>query len=104
MSAVVPVDVRRRAMNWRRGGSFSARRRRDGWLLVAPTLVAVLALGVFPLLYSLVLSFRRWDLQVVGRPFVGLATYGAAIRDERVWASLLNTVTIMVVGVGAEFL
>lgn len=103
MSAAVPVDVRERATIRRRRGTFAGRRRRDGWLLVAPTLVAVLALGVFPLLYSLLLSFRRWDLQVPGQPFVGLANYGTALADGRVWASLQNTLLITVVGVGLEF-
>ncbi|MBA3415376.1 MAG: sugar ABC transporter permease [Chloroflexia bacterium] len=80
-----------------------AGRRRTGWLMVAPAVVAILALGLFPLLFSLVLSFRRWDLQVPGQPFVGLANYGAALTDSRLWAAMGNTLVITVVGVAVQF-
>jgi multiple sugar transport system permease protein len=67
--------------------------------------VAIIALlSIFPLLFSIVLSFIRWDLQTQERPFVFLKNYADAIMDPRVWAALKNTVLIMGVGVGLEFL
>ena len=87
-----------------RGGTLAARQRRQGWLMVAPSVVLILGLGIFPLLYSLWLSFVRWDLQVREHPFVGLANYAAAVADPRVWSSLAVTLGLMVVGVGVEFL
>src|SRR5204863_4621117 len=50
------------------------------------------------------LSFVRWDLQEKEHTFVGLANYGTAIADPRIWAGLKNTLLIVVAGVGLEFL
>jgi multiple sugar transport system permease protein len=77
-------------------------RRREAWLLVAPTVVAVLGIGIYPLLYSLTLSFRRWNLQDKTHPFVGLDNYSEALRDDRVWAALKNTLMLSVGGVAIE--
>ena len=71
--------------------------------MVAPTVLVILALGIFPLLYSLALSFQRRDLQHPGTDqFVGLANYQAALLDGRVWASMANTLLFVVVGIGLE--
>lgn len=98
-----PIAKTRRYPVERPRRSLHAARRRTGWFMVAPAVVAILALGLFPLLYSLVLSFRRWDLQVPGTPFVGLANYGAGLVDPRFWGAIANTVLIAGVGVALQF-
>jgi multiple sugar transport system permease protein len=83
--------------------SFVSRRRLEGWLLVLPALLLILALSIFPLISSLALSFQRWDLQVQEHPFVGLQNYRDALADLRVWGALQNTVLIVVAAVTLEF-
>jgi multiple sugar transport system permease protein len=83
--------------------SFASRRRLEGWLLVLPALLLILALSIFPLISSLALSFQRWDLQVQEHPFVGLQNYRDALADLRVWGALQNTVLIVVAAVTLEF-
>lgn len=87
-----------------RGASFVARRRVEGWLLVVPAIVLILALSIFPLVQSLLLSFQRWDLQSQERPFIGLQNYRDALFDDRVWGALQNTGIIVVAAVALEFL
>ena len=36
------------------------------WLLVAPAVLLILALSIYPLLFSLVVSFINYDFQVPG--------------------------------------
>ncbi len=87
-----------------RARTFSAHQRRTGWWLVAPTLVAILALSVFPLLYSLTLSFQRRDLQHPNEDrFVGLGNYAAALLDPRVHGAMFNTVLLVVLGIALQF-
>jgi multiple sugar transport system permease protein len=83
--------------------SFASRRRLEGWLLVLPALLLILALSIFPLISSLALSFQRWDLQVQEHPFVGLQNYRDALADPRVGGALQNTVLIVVAAVTLEF-
>jgi multiple sugar transport system permease protein len=85
-------------------GGFSAagRDRAVAWAMVAPSALVILAFSVFPLLYSLTLSFLRWDMQSEDHPFVGLANYAAALTDPRVWGALVNTLIVVVGGVGIE--
>jgi multiple sugar transport system permease protein len=86
------------------GLSYAAKRRVEGWILVLPALLSILALSVFPLLSSLRLSFQRWDLQSQDRPFIGLQNYRDALFDPRVGAALENTGLIVFSAVGLEFL
>jgi multiple sugar transport system permease protein len=72
--------------------------------MAAPTIVAVLAVGIFPLLYSFALSFQRRDLQSPGSDgFIGLANYAAALVDQRVLGSMFNTILLVVVGITLQF-
>lgn len=87
------------------GGGLDGRKRREGWLMALPAVVLLGGLGLFPLLYSLTLSFRRWDLQSRddSYPFIGFENYVDALRDDRVWAALQNTGIILVAAVAIEF-
>jgi multiple sugar transport system permease protein len=85
------------------GGTYAGRRRRTGWLLVAPAIVAIAALGLYPLLYSLTISFRRWDLQTPAHPFLGLDNYAQALTDARIWGALQNTLIVVGAGVALQF-
>ena len=83
----------------------AARDRRVGWWMVVPTLVAILALSIFPLLYSLSLSFQRRDLQHPNDDqFLGLANYAAGLVDPRVHTAMFNTILLVVLGITLQFL
>jgi len=72
--------------------------------MVSPTIGVILALSIFPLLYSLVLSFQRRDLQHPNEDqFVGLANYAAALVDPRVLIAMTNTLLLVVVGIAIQF-
>lgn len=54
------------------------------WLLLAPALLFVAGMALFPLGYSLVLSFREWKLarSSVAGDFVGLSNYANLLTDD----------------------
>ncbi len=88
-----------RDVPWRRGG---LRDRHLKYLLVLPAVVVVFATAIYPLIDSLVLSFRRWDL---GRsnepgPFVWFDNYEWALFCEPAfWNSVLVTAVYTVLTV-----
>lgn len=61
------------------------------WLL--PTAAMLLAFGVYPLLYSVWLSFQERSRVTRQFEFVGLKQWRAAFADERLWHALGVTVT-----------
>lgn len=65
----------------RRGSSLAVSWQR-GYLLASPALIAMIAILLYPLAYSFVMSFYRWDLSAPSQYFVGLGNY----RDT--WNSL----------------
>lgn len=72
------------------------------YLMVAPALIVILALGIAPTIMSLWWSFLDYDLiraQKSGTTFVGLRNYEAVLSDGRFVQSLLNTVVITGLGV-----
>ena len=82
-------------MNWRRN-LFC-------YLMVAPALIIVGILGIYPMLDTLRISFLQYDLLRVmseGTPFVGFANYREIFQDERFLLSTMNTITFVVVVVG----
>ena len=72
------------------------------YAMVAPSVVLIVSLTLFPVLYLLWISLLDWDLQRAGRAFVGLANYAGALQDRRMWEALAHTLLIMVVAVTAE--
>jgi multiple sugar transport system permease protein len=105
MSAVLPAT---RAAD---AGSRAAPRRHNPgygrftplWFL-APAILALLVIGIYPTIFALVTSFRSYNItrrqdMLDGFPFVGLANYANALTDSTFWDALALTgrfyVTVM---------
>jgi multiple sugar transport system permease protein len=74
------------------------------WLLVAPAVVLILALSVYPLLFSVWVLFVNYDFQIPGHAFVGLKNFRQVFADPVARWSLFLTVTLSVTNVTIEFL
>ena len=67
-----------------------AKSDRMGYLLVAPYLLHLVIFFGYPLLFSLVLIFHRWDV-VTPMEFVGLKNFARLFQDDLFFRSILNT-------------
>ncbi|MGB9140609.1 MAG: sugar ABC transporter permease [Aestuariivirga sp.] len=74
------------------------------WLLVAPAVVLILALSVYPLLFSVWVLFVNYDFQIPGHAFVGLKNFRQVFADPVARWSLWLTVILSVSNVAIEFL
>ncbi len=75
-------------------------------IYILPVIAVLLAITIFPLIYSLSLSFFFCDLRRGGRwIFAGLSNYANAIfSDSRVWSSFRNTFFIGGPAIGLELI
>lgn len=80
---------------------FAQRRRRAGWMYLAPALVVLVALLGFPILQSFLLSFHsvRAADGLFGGTWTGLANYQKLLTDPAVAKATTNTVYFTVVEV-----
>ena len=76
---------------------FSKRRARAGRMFVAPNLAAVALFMVFPLGFSLYMSFQDWDLFRPAK-FVGLANYGSLFTGDPLFSIALRNSVVYTVG------
>jgi multiple sugar transport system permease protein len=74
------------------------------WLLVAPAVLLILALSIYPLLFSLVVSFINYDFQIPGHAFVGLKNFEMVVFDPVARRALLLTAILSGTCVLIEFL
>lgn len=77
----------------------------SSYLFLAPALLTIILLTIFPLIYSLYLSFINYEL---GRPhleirFVGLDNFISAIKDVRFLQALIRTFIFVACVVTTEF-
>lgn len=75
------------------------------YLLLAPALIVLLAVLVYPMLSSLVYSFQRYNLlrPDAGQPFVGLENYRTLLSSSQFWNSLRITLLFTAISVFVEF-
>ncbi len=59
--------------------------------LVAPAILLLLLVGLFPLIYSLVVSFQNITMLEVDTSFAGFVNYAQLFKDARLWQALLHT-------------
>jgi ABC-type sugar transport system permease subunit len=74
------------------------------YLMVAPAMLITAALGIYPMLFSLWMSFVEYDLLRInefGTPFVGLDNYVEVFSDPRFVQTLFNTIIFTILAVAA---
>ena len=75
--------------------TLTQRDARLGLWLMSPTLIIVVAIVIFPLLWSILLSFQRMRLIQIGRASffepLTLANYQRVLGSSTFWTSLLTT-------------
>lgn len=60
-----------------------------GWLCLLPAILYAGVFLVFPVIYSLILSFQKWTLYGA-QEFIGLENYRRLFEDDVFWLSLKN--------------
>jgi multiple sugar transport system permease protein len=84
------------------GGGRAAGDRRFGWAMVAPSLLVILLIGLFPLVYTAIVSFQGISLIEEDTSFQGLANYARLLEDERLWGALGQTFLILALALPIE--
>ena len=64
------------------------------YLYIAPFFILFALVGLFPLVYTFVVSLFDWHLLTGRGEFVGLGNFTEVLRDRFFWNSLFNTVSI----------
>jgi multiple sugar transport system permease protein len=78
-----------------RGGRRVSRDSRDVLLLLGPCLLYLVVFSIFPLLYSLRLSFTDLAIAADSGKWVGLDNYVAVFRDPFFWNAAVNTIVMV---------
>lgn len=73
-----------------------------GGLLVAPAIAVLVVMNIFPLLWSLGLSFYNYRADRQTLSFVGLRNYERLISDPVVWDRLTTTALLVVLTVAVQ--
>ena len=79
---------------------------RDTWIMMAPAIIMLLIIAVYPVLRTFWLSLHEMVLTDPGSgyPFIGLENYIEIFKDERALASILFTLKFTVATVVLELL
>jgi multiple sugar transport system permease protein len=78
------------------------RKQLTPWLFVLPTLILILAVTIFPTIYSFGLSLFKWEATMKAKPFIGLGNYITAFHDPRFLHAVWVTALLVVGGVLIE--
>lgn len=73
------------------------------YLLLAPSVLLLLAVSIYPLLYSARISLFTWRFGKE-QDFIGVGNYSMLLGDDKFWTSILITATFTLFAVSAEFL
>jgi multiple sugar transport system permease protein len=109
MTAIIHPDASadRMAAQARRGAAKRVHGLSDrsiAWLFVAPTIVLLLAINIFPLIWMIRLSFTSLNLSMSYLPlrFVGLENYSDILTDDDVWFRLQTTARFVICSVALQ--
>jgi multiple sugar transport system permease protein len=76
--------------------------RRDILLLISPAAAYLVLFSVFPLVYSLGISFFDWSPTTSSFTFVGLDNYAMLARDAVFWQAAANTGILVVASIAIQ--
>jgi multiple sugar transport system permease protein len=75
------------------------KKSRLGYVFIAPATFHLLVFAIFPMVFSIFLSFFKWNLLTSDRRYIGLANYAYAFRDPLFWNALWNSTKYAVLSV-----
>jgi multiple sugar transport system permease protein len=73
------------------------------YLFILPGMILFLVWTVYPLVYSLVMSFAEWNL-IKPSEFVGVNNYTRALKDPLFWTALVNTLMYVAITVPGQMI
>lgn len=81
----------------RKRGSLNDRINRKGILFVLPFVIFYAVFNLFPMLYTLILSFYSWD-GIGQKTFLGIGNYVRILTEDKLFWSSLKNVFLIVLG------
>lgn len=72
------------------------------WLLVAPATFVILLVGLFPFVYTLLVSFQNITMLEEDTSFQGLANYARLLSDQRFWEAIGHTLLFLGIALPTE--
>lgn len=68
------------------------------WLFIAPTLFLLLAINIFPLIWTIYLSFTNYKANRLGREvkFIGIRNYERILGDADIWLNMQATAHFLI--------
>src|SRR4029078_6319465 len=79
--------------------------RRMAWLFLSPTMLLLLLIAIFPLIWSLYLSFTQYSViqdAATGPKWIGFQNYAQLLSDRNIWNRFTLTASFVVPAVGIE--
>jgi multiple sugar transport system permease protein len=98
-----PAHAKKRRQRPQLSEGAKADRRLAFWLC-APAVLVMIAVTGYPLIYAIILSLERYNLELPqDTKFIGFANYGAVLSSPYWWQSLWVTLIITVFSVAISF-
>ena len=78
--------------------------RQFKYLAITPAVVIILLIGLFPIVYSAVVSFQNINMLEEDTSFSGLLNYQRLITDDRFWLALGHTFIFLAIALPVELI
>jgi multiple sugar transport system permease protein len=75
------------------------------WFFLSPTMILLLLIAIFPLIWSLYLSFTRYSVikdAEAGPVWIGLRNYAQLLSDRAIWSRFTTTAGFVIPAVAIE--
>ena len=82
---------------------MSFKRQLPSYLLVSPYLIHVLLFVAFPVVFSVILTFHKWNI-ISPMEYTGLSNYERLIQDRYFLKSVLNTLVFLVIHIPLQII
>lgn len=74
------------------------------YLVIAPAVFLILLIGLFPLIYTLIVSFQNINMMAEDTSFSGLMNYKMLFEESRLWLSLGHTLIFTAIALPIELI
>jgi multiple sugar transport system permease protein len=82
---------------WMKLSSMRGQEERTAWLFILPVALGIIIFQVYPVLFSLYVSFTSWDL-ITPPKWVGLGNYVGLFTTDRAFYQVMSNTAVYAVG------